>query len=318
MIYAGISVTVWALITALVAAVFIFRGYYSIIEKASLFMIVGFTITTIIAVAVLQYTPYRFTWSDISSGLEFRLPSELVPVAFGAFGITGVGADEIIAYNYWCLEKGYAAYTGPRNETTEWKKRAQGWIKVMYLDAFVSMIIYTAVTAAFYLLGAAILHGRGVIPEGNDVIETLALIYTQTLGSGAKMIYLIGAFFVLFSTVFATLAAWTRLFPDIFGQLGWINFSDQNMRKKLVAILSWSLPFLWAFIFLFIKMPVFMVLFGGVVGSVLLFFVVFAAVNFKNYRQEFLTSGPAYNILFWISVTSILAVGVYGIVKLTS
>src|SRR4030095_1455127 len=151
-----------------------------------------------------------------------------------------------------------------------------------------------------------------------DVIETLALMYTQTLGSSAKMIYLIGAFFVLFSTVFATLAAWTRLFPDIFGQLGWINFSDLNQRKKLVAILSWVLPFVWAFIFLFIKMPVFMILSGGLIGSVLLFLVVYAAVNFKNDRQKFLPSGIAYNILFWISVASILAVGVYGIAKLSS
>ena len=318
MIYSGFSITAWTLITAFVAAILIFRGYYKIVEKSSLLMIVGFTITTIVAVSMLRFTPYSFTWSDIWTGLEFRLPRELVAVAFGAFGITGVGADEILAYNYWCLEKGYAAYTGPRKDTPEWKNRAQGWIRVMYLDAFVAMVIYTSVTAAFYLLGAAVLHNRGAVPEGNDVIETLALIYTQTLGTGAKMIYLVGAFFVLFSSVFATLAAWTRLFPDIFGQLRWVDFSDPARRKKLIALLSWILPFVWGLIFLFIKMPVFMILSGGLIGSVILFIVVFAALNFKNYRQKFLPSGILYNMLFWISVACILAVGIYGIVKLSS
>ena len=39
---------------------------------------------------------------------------------------TGVGGDEIMFYNYWCLEKGYAAFTGPRNGTPEWANRARG------------------------------------------------------------------------------------------------------------------------------------------------------------------------------------------------
>ena len=109
----------------------------------------------------------------------------------------------------------------------------------MYLDAVIAMIIYTIVTAAFYLLGAAVLHGSAVVPEGNQLIETLALIYTQSLGPGAKTVYLVGAFFVLFSSVFASLAAWTRVFPDIFGQIGWINFFDTRQRKKLVGWLAW-------------------------------------------------------------------------------
>ena len=318
MLYSGLSITTWIFIVALIAAALIFRGYYKIVERSSLLMIVGFTIATITAVYMLRFTAYSFSWAAILEGLQFKLPSELVAVAFGAFGITGVASDEILAYNYWCLEKGYAAYTGPRKETVEWINRAQGWIRVMYLDAFVAMVIYTSVTAAFYLLGAAVLHNRGMVPEGNDLIETLALIYTQTLGSGAKTIYLVGAFFVLFSSVFATLAAWTRLFPDIFGQLGWIDFSDIKSRKKLVAILSWVFPFVWGLIFLFIKMPVLMILSGGLVGSVMLFIVVFAAIHFRNFRKQFLPSGILYNILFWISVISIAGVGVYGITMLFS
>ncbi len=318
MLYSGLSIMAWIFIVALIAAALIFRGYYKIVERSSLLMIVGFTIATITAVYMLQFTVYTFSWTNVWEGLQFKLPSELVAVAFGAFGITGVASDEILAYNYWCLEKGYAAYTGPRKETAEWRSRAQGWIRIMYLDAFVAMVIYTSVTAAFYLLGAAVLHDRGIVPQGNDLIETLALIYTQTLGTGAKTIYLVGAFFVLFSSVFATLAAWTRLFPDIFGQLGWIDFSDTKSRKKLVAILSWVFPFVWGLIFLFIKMPVLMILSGGLVGSVMLFIVVFAAIHFRNFRKQFLPSGILYNILFWISVISIAGVGVYGITMLFS
>jgi hypothetical protein len=136
----------------------IYGGYYKAVEKISLVMVVAFTVTTIIALIALHYTPFSFHGKMLPVGYNSRLPSEYVAVAFGAFGITGVASDEIIAYNYWCIEKGYAAYTGPRDNSDAWKNRARGWIKVMYLDATVAMIIYTSVTAAFYLLGAAILH----------------------------------------------------------------------------------------------------------------------------------------------------------------
>ncbi len=240
---------------------------------------------------------------------------KLMAVAIGAFGITGVASDEIIAYNYWCLEKGYAAYAGPRDNSNAWKARAQGWINTMYVDAIVAMIIYTTVTITFYLLGSAILHNRGEIPQGNQVIDTLALIYTQSLGEGVKNVYLVGAFFVLFSSVYATLAFWTRLFPDIFAQLGWIDFFDVRQRKKLIALISWTVPFVWAFMYLYIELPVVMVLFGGVVGSLMLFIVVFGAYHFKYGRTQQIPSSSFYNVAFWISVISILGVGVYGVVQ---
>jgi Mn2+/Fe2+ NRAMP family transporter len=315
MLYPGISIVTWTFIIALVVASLIYKGYYLLVEKFSLLMIAMFTILTLTSLYFLKYTIYTFSFSDILYGLQFKLPGEVVGIAIGAFGITGVASDEIIAYNYWCIEKGYAAYTGPRRDDQEWKNRAKGWISVMYLDAIVAMVVYTAVTAAFYLLGAAVLHDRNTIPYGNEVIETLALMYTQSLGPGVKNIYLIGAFFVLFSSLFATLAAWTRLFSDIFGQLGWLNFSDYGKRKKVIGVLSWVFPVVWACMYLFIKLPVMMILSGGIVGSVLLFIVVFAALHFRYKRQQTLEPSAFYDTALWISAISIVGVGVYGLIS---
>lgn len=316
LLFGSIPLQVCAILAALMTALLIYRGNYSRIEWLSLVMIALFTVLTLTSLFSLRYTPYLFTWADIGSGLSFHISSDLMLFAIGAFGITGVASDEIIAYTYWCIEKGYASYTGSYQNTPEWKSRARGWINVMYLDAAVSMLIYTTVTVAFYLLGAAILHKREAIPLGNEVIETLALIYTQSLGIGFKNAYLVGAFFVLFSSLYATLATWTRLLTDLFGHFGWIDFWDMNQRKKTADILAWILPTIWLVTYLFINLPVLMVLSGGVAGSLLLFLVVYAAYHFKYQRPQVIPSGIAYTISFWISVLSILLVGVYGVVKL--
>lgn len=318
MLYSGFSIFTWTIITSLFVGGLIFNGRYGWIEKLSLLMMVMFTALTITSLISLQYTIYSFSFSDILNGLKFNLSGEIVGIAIGAFGITGVASDEIIAYNYWCIEKGYASYTGPRDDSPAWKNRAQGWIKVMYLDAMVAMIIYTIVTVAFYLLGAAVLHHRGDIPQGNEVIETIALIYTQTLGSGVKNVYLVGAFFVLFSSLFASLAAWTRLFSDIFGQMGWIDFSNLAQRTKVISALALFFPLTWACAYLFINLPVLMVLSGGIVGSFMLFLVMYVALHFKYRRTTLIKSSLFYDIAFWISIISIFVVGIYGVVRVLS
>jgi hypothetical protein len=280
-------------------------------------MVFGFTLFTVASLLAVFYTPFAFSVAEVISGLSFQLPEEVIFVAIGAFGITGVASDEIIAYTYWCQEKGYATYTGPNDGTESWENRAKGWIKIMYLDAFLAMMIYTLVTASFYLLGAAILHSQDTLPDGMDLINSLAAIYTESLGSGARIGYLIGAFFALYSSVFATLAYWSRLFPDIFCQFGWIAPRDQKSKDRWVRILAFILPVLWILTFLFVKLPGFMILSGGVVGSVLLLVVVFASIKFRAKNKGLkLTSGPFSEIMFWLSVVSILLVSGYGIFKL--
>ena len=316
LLFSMVPVTVWVFVSAVLAALLIYKGYYAVVEKFSLFMTLLFTLLTLTAVGFLTFTPYAISMADILSGLTFKLPPEVVAVAIGAFGITGVASDEIIAYNYWCIEKGYAAYTGPRIETEQWKKRAQGWIRVMYLDAVVAMIIYTLVTAAFYLLGAAVLHNRGEVPEGNQLIETVAVIYTESLGPGVRDLYLVGAFFVLFSSIFASLAAWTRLYADIFGQIGWIDFFNIDQRNKVIAVLAWTFPALWSMTYLFINLPVVMILFGGMVGSIMLFLIVYAAFYFRYKIPQSFKPGIVYDVGLWISILSIVAVGIYGVARL--
>lgn len=307
---------IWALFAAVLSSLLIFKGYYRFIEKFSISMIGLFTLMTFASLFFLQYTGFALSWDNLVEGLSFNLPPEAVGVAIAAFGITGVGGDEIMYYNYWCLEKGYARFTGPRDDSEAWLRRAKGWIRVMYLDALLSMLVYTIVTAAFYLLGAAVLHESGLVPEGYEMVESLSRIYTETLGSWAMSIYLFGALIVLFSTLFAALASWTRIFSDAFGQIGWINFYDPKIRKKSIAILAWAFPLCWALLFIFIKLPVLMILVGGFVTSILLLIVVYAAFQFRYHRlPPQLKPSKLYDFALMLSAIVIVGVGVYSIVK---
>jgi Mn2+/Fe2+ NRAMP family transporter len=312
-----LGVVPWTIIVTVLTSLLVYKGYYSVIEKFSLTMIALFTILTLASLFFLQYTTYAITWDNIKEGLQFSLPASTVGIAIAAFGITGVGGDEIMYYNYWCLEKGYAAFTGPKHDTIDWNRRAKGWIRVMYIDAIFAMIVYTMVTAAFYLLGAAVLHAQGEVPEGYAMIETLSKMYTETLGTWAKSVFLLGALVVLYSTMFTAAASWTRIFSDNFGQIGWIDFYNPAVRKRTIAWMAWGFPVIWALLFIFIRLPVLMVLIGGFVTSILLLLVVYAAIHFRYHRlPKSLQPSKLYDIAFWISAVVILLTALYGIIKL--
>ncbi len=308
------GVNAWALVAVVITALLVYKGYYRPVEKGSLFMIILFTLIILLSVIMLQWTPYAITWGQLGEGLQFQLPPAAVAVAFGAFGITGVGGDEIMYYNYWCIEKGYASYTGPDDGTPEWAARAKGWINIMYLDAVLSMVVYTMVTAAFYLLGAAVLHPGGQIPEGYEMVEVLSRIFTETIGEGARWLFLVGAFFVLYSTLFTATASWARVWGDAFGQLGWLRFDTPEARRKSIGIFSWVFPLTWCILFLFIQSPVMMVILGGIATSVLLLLVAWVAVQFR-YRMlpASLTPSTAYDVMLWMSIAAILMVSAYGV-----
>ncbi|BBO34882.1 Nramp family divalent metal transporter [Lacipirellula parvula] len=308
-----VSVFWWCWITAIVSAMMVSGESYRFIERVCVALVAAFTATTLISVFSLQWTEYAISSSDLVEGLRLKLPSDLM-IAMGAFGLTGVGGDEIMQYTYWLIEKGYAARTGPPSPgDAAWERRARGWINVMYLDALVSMVVYTVVTAAFYILGAAVLHARGETPQGYATINTLTLMYTESLGEWARSIFMLGAFAVLFSTVFSALAAWTRVFADAGGKLGLLDFQNAGQRRRAITILAWFFPISWSVVFLAYEEPVYMVTLGGMATAAILLVIVFAAIVFR-YRREIPALRPSrfYDIALWLSIAAIVVMALYG------
>ena len=314
MVFPAVSSTTWCWIAAVVVAVLVSVERYRMIERSSMVLLGLFTVLTLISVAALQWTPYAITLGDIRDGLSFQLPTGAMLIVFGAFGLTGVGGDEVMQYTYWLLEKGYAAYTGPPEDSDEWRRRARGWIRVMQLDALLSMVAYTLMTVAFFLLGASVLHASGEIQE-SELIETLATMYTHTLGDWARWVFLAGAFVVLFSTMFAALAAWTRTFADALSHIFGFSFRDPQYRGRAIFLLAWAFPLSWATVYVLYGKAIQMVVLGGVATSAILLLVVFAALWFRlRGTRPGMQPSAWYDAALWISSASIGAFAIAALI----
>jgi len=309
---------IWAGVIAVFTSGLLYLGRYHFIQNFSTVLVAGFTLITIGNLCALQFTPeWAISGSEVLKGLSFSLPDASIagttPVvtALATFGIIGVGAAELIAYPYWCVEKGYARFTGKRDQSDAWARRATGWLKVMQWDSWGSMLVYTFATIAFYLLGAAILGRTGMNPESTELIRTLSVMYEPVFGTVAPTLFLFGAFAVLYSTFFVANAGHARVDADGVRLFGMIPPTDRALRNTISAF-NIAFPLFCFTVYTFIPKPAQLVLLSGVMQAIMLPMLSIAALYYRYRRIDpRLRPGIWWDIGLWTSSFGMLIAGGY-------
>lgn len=306
----------WVVAVALATMALLTRGRYRLVERVSMAMVVSFTLITVSCAVLLGWTDYAMRLDDLFTGVSFDLPAGGLAVAFAAFGITGVGATELIYYPYWCLEKGYARFVGNNDGSNGWLERARGWIRVMRIDVLVAMTVYTIATVAFYILGAGVLSRMGRVPAGYEMVQTLSNIYTITLGEWAFYLFLLGAFFVLYSTIFSATASNSRVLVDFLRLIRAIRADKESQRwfwLRLMVVLLLSLSTTW---YLLVGEPVYMVIIGGVAQACMLPVISFSTIYLRYSSMEpALRPHLAVDLLLWLCSVLMLAFALFTLLS---
>jgi Mn2+/Fe2+ NRAMP family transporter len=308
----AVPVNAWVAICLAITLAVLLGGGYGRIERFAMVKVGLFTLLTVFAAVALLRRPGAVSMADLGAGLSFQLPAAGLVTAIAVFGITGVGATELAMYPYWCVEKGYARFVGPRETNAAWVARARGWIRVMHLDITCSLVIYTMATVAFYLLGAGILHRAGTIPAARDTVAVLSQIYTQTLGEWSLWVFYLGVVVTLYGTIFAATAAHSRMMADLARVLGVYPRDDTSARllwrNRFVVILA-TLPAIFYWLF---ESPVRMVVAGGVAQALMLPLIGFAAIHLRHTRlPKELAPSPATTLVLWGSTAVMFAFAAY-------
>jgi Mn2+/Fe2+ NRAMP family transporter len=313
--------TIWAVVVGVVTAVLLGVGRYRLIERVSILLVGTFTLVTLLSLVMLQFDPaWAISSGEIISGLVPSLPPSVggrspLVTALATIGIIGVGASELMIYPYWCLEKGYGQAVGARDDSPAWAARARGWLKVMQLDAWGSMIVYTTVTICFYLLGAATLGRLGLRPGGGEMVRTLGAMYAPVFGDWARGVFLVGAFAVLYSTLFVAAAGNARMVVDgliLAGRLPADEASRALWSKRLSVV--WPLAAL--ILALIIREPVGMVLASGIAQAIMLAALGVAVLFFRH--RDFdarLTPSRGWDVLLWLSSAGFVLIGVWTLLQ---
>ena len=306
-----LTVEIWVVISCLVTWMLLYFGSYKSLEKTLLVMVLFFSFMTMIIAIAMQSTDYQVSVAQVSSGLSFSFPSEYLPLALAVFGFTGISYGEIMAYTYWCLEKGYAENSGNNVEETK------HWIKTMQTDVWVTVFFITLGTLPFFFLGAGVLYNVPELQQALatssfwdiDVISSLQNMFSLVLGGWAKWLFIVLAFFVLFSTLLSGTAAFTRTISDYLISMGLVK-EQANTRKKLIKLIAFLIPFLSGLFYFVLPNPFTLLLIAGIWAAMGLPIVNIGALYLVNKLEPELQPKITTKFILWASLVLQLSMAV--------
>ena len=298
-----LSTEVWVFISCLITWLLLYFGSYRSLERTLLAMVLFFSFMTLIIALAMQSTEYQVNLNQISEGLSFSFPTEHLPLALAVFGFTGISYGEIMAYTYWCLEKGYAENTG--NDIEEKKH----WIKTMQTDVWITVFFITLGTLPFFFLGAGVLNNVPELQESLatssfwdvDVISSLQNMFSLVLGGWAKWLFIILAFFVLFSTLLSGTAAFTRTISDYLISMGLVK-EKTDTRTKLIKLVAFVIPFLSGLFYFILPNPITLLLIAGIWAAMGLPIVNIGALYLVNKLEPALQPKVSTKVILWVSL----------------
>lgn len=303
----GWDVRVAAAVLYAVTLLLLYRGLYATLETAVTLMVAGFSLSVLICLALVQASPYRVSWEQLTDGFTLRIPPGAGYAIISLIGALGTTANEMFMYPYWLLEGGYARHVGPRpsggteEETTLWCRRARGWIQVMKVDAFCATALATVVTLGYYLVGAAVLGGRDV--GGLSVVKDVSRIYTETFGAWSYAVFMLGAFCTLFSTLVVVSAATGRMGADFTASLGYIRWDDASARTRVIRLFTFAFLTIWLTMAFFMTRPENYVMFGQAVNGLINTPLLMLGIVVMAFRVDrMLRMGPVAAVLLLLSV----------------
>jgi Mn2+/Fe2+ NRAMP family transporter len=187
-------------------------------------------------------------------------------------------------------------------------------MRVMYLDAWISMAVFTLATVAFYVLGATVLHRQGLNPEKSQMIATLSEMYVPAFGPWTKVLFLVGVWAVLFKTLYVSSASNSRLSADFLGLTRLVQISDRGVRTKWISRFCAFFPTLALVLYFWQRDPKAMVIIGGFFQAATLPLISGAAV-YLRYRRTDRRLAPSRlsDVCLWIAFLTITAVALYAI-----
>jgi manganese transport protein len=309
----------WAVLTALAAVALLLSGGYKRIELLTTILVAGVTLVTVTCVIALPASGNPIDGRAVLAGVSTDIVGSLtvgaagIAAAFSTFGITGVGASELYSYPYWCLEKGYARFAGRNAPDDDWVRRARGWMRVLHLDAWASMVVFTLATVAFYFMGAVVLHSRGEVPDGKTMVASLSQMYL-VFGDWTRLAFLIGVWAVLFKTLYVASAGHSRLTADFFSLAGFVKYPDAAARARWIRGFCVFYPLLALALYFTLKNPVTLVLIGGFAQGATLPVISAAAVYLRYRRTDRrIAPSPVSDFFLWTALISISVGSAYAI-----
>lgn len=198
-----LSIPVWTALVAVVCFVMLATGRYRLLTRSALAMLIVLTVGTV--VAFLSTLPDA---SDLRTAATPSLPSGSLVLVAAILGWMPTGVGVSIWHSLWILEDPRFSRVGSGADAAV--ADASSGFRLGLRDMRIGYVLSAVVAVMFLSLGAEVLRPAGLVPEGVETALTLSRMYTDRLGVWMQPLFLIMAFFAMFSTTYTVMDGMPR------------------------------------------------------------------------------------------------------------
>lgn len=314
------TVQLWTVIIILVTAAIVFLGQYNVVEKVSSYIGIARTLAVVIA-AIFVFPNFR----DLASGLLPQIPQNIeYQEVLPWLGFMLAGAAGMMWYSYWVDARGYGATALKQEQPIDVKQlnsdqeqRLQGWVKLMTISNTLAVVGALLAALAFLILGGELLRPQGLVPQENQVAETLGSLLGDLWGPFGFWFMIAIVFITFCSTTLSVQDGFGRMFADGtqillqgFGVRGrWTN--EKFLRPFYIVVLLAILPIA---VYMFFGEPVGLLQTAGAIEAAHIP-IVTGLTLYLNHRMLSDKLRPS-GFSFWGTAIAGLFFGVFAVIYL--
>lgn len=189
----------------------LFAGGFSLLDHINKLMMAGLTIATILA-----FIPAAPGPEVLKNFVVPTIPEGSIVLIAAIIGWMPTGIDVSVWHSFWTLEK-----TGllERGSTTGVTIDATRRLKLALVDMRVGYALSLITGVMFISLGAAHLTGMGSDLKGIQFAQAISTAYTAILGRWMYHVFMLTAFFAMFSTSYTVIDGFSRAFSETLATL---------------------------------------------------------------------------------------------------
>lgn len=242
----GIPLPLAGPLVAISVLLMLVLGKYWLLENINKWMLGTLVIVALIAFFYSTPTPTTYA----SSFIIPVIPLGATTIVAALLGWLPGDMSASVLHSTWAMEK----WKGAKSKDT---------LKEGLFDFRVGYAVIFIMACVFMILGAVTLYPRGLVPSGENVIVTISMIFTNTIGSWMYPLIMIVAFFIMFSTSYAAADGASRLLSWISAIL-WESYrSKMDRTRTILAVLFCVVP---ACITFFLPEPVLLIMIAAIMS----------------------------------------------------
>lgn len=215
--------TCWSLLVIAVVVFLLLAGGFGWLDNINKVMMATLAVSTLLAFLPVCPGPDKLAHLVIPS-----LPEGSILLVAAILGWMPTGIDVSVWHSFWTLEKLHWLESGRR---AVGRHHPAIRLRAALIDMRTGYALSLLTGIMFVCMGAAHLAGRASELRGVEFANALSTAYTNVMGDWMRQLFMLTAFFAMFSTSYTVIDGFSRSFAEALGTL-FARYGSPSARRR--------------------------------------------------------------------------------------